>query len=386
MKIALISNFVYPYRIDPTGKIAYTLAKNLAKKGHNVTVFSKCVSIKKIRNDKIESVNYCGIRSIISVTGRDFKTIIKNNNFFSKFILWIFFLFTYILRKINEKRFNEHEKFINKINKINNDLKYDLLIIFAGDFELIDIVKRKIIKAKKNILYATDDWTLFTNNQKDFEMQINVLFDCIYAMEAVYNNVIIDKDKFRKLSPLFEIDKETQRFTNKSKRPLGAYFGTLGRERTSDLFFNKIEKLTEQNDFIFYTSDIEQLNQIKKQEIQISGYVAKKEYQSALAKADFLIILDNHGKYRNFIPSKIYEYIGTRKPILFFYYEENSLGYKVMQPYDLVLFINLNKKNDTDSLNYFIENNFRKNSKKGLYDIYPDCSPEIFINKMIGDL
>ena len=35
---------------------------------------------------------------------------------------------------------------------------------------------------------------------------------------------------------------------------------------------------------------------------------------------------------------------------------------------------------------YFIENNFRKNSKKGLYDIYPDCSPEIFINKMIGDL
>lgn len=386
MKIVIISNFVYPYQNDPTGKMAHILANNLVLNGHDVTVFSKCASIRNVQKDNFNGAKYYGIKDLNSIYGQSLASILKKHNFFYSLILSILYFFSFIKRKIFRNHFNDNSKFIKYIHKITGDEKYDLAILFAGNFGLIDIfLKNKIIAGKK-ILYATDDWSTITNDQETFEKNISNTFDLIYSFYGVYKNLKFNNSKFKLCFPLVEIDHRTRLFTSKKNRPIISYFGVIHKERYSKELVNFLLKMAEKNDFVFYTINKNLIKQIRNPNIKATNYLDGDKYISAVSYTDFLLVIDNKDRLERFIPSKIFEYMATQKPILFLYYNETSPGLLTMKKYDNVYYVNLNREYDIKSINDFIFRNFRKISKIELYDIYPYCSAKNFIDKMKDDL
>ena len=71
------------------------------------------------------------------------------------------------------------------------------------------------------------------------------------------------------------------------------------------------------------------------------GYVNQKEALLAIYEANFLISIGNRNT--DMIPSKIFEYMSTGKPIIHFYKSENDSCLTYLQKYPLTLLINENE-------------------------------------------
>lgn len=74
--------------------------------------------------------------------------------------------------------------------------------------------------------------------------------------------------------------------------------------------------------------------------IQLHGVVSSAEAERAIRAADFLVNIDNTTKMQ--VPSKIFEYISTGKPVINFYYNEDSptLAYLERYPNCVNIFLN----------------------------------------------
>lgn len=80
--------------------------------------------------------------------------------------------------------------------------------------------------------------------------------------------------------------------------------------------------------------------------IQLHGVVPSAEAERAIRAADFLVNIDNTTKMQ--VPSKIFEYISTGKPVINFYYNEDSPTISYLERYPNCVNIYLNGDPDAE--------------------------------------
>lgn len=88
------------------------------------------------------------------------------------------------------------------------------------------------------------------------------------------------------------------------------------------------------------------------------GSVSRDLLFSALNSADYLLNIGNH--LENQVPSKLFEYMATGKPIIHYYTLVQDTCLPYLNKYGLSLAINLREEGGIDSLNDFVSNNMNK--------------------------
>ena len=130
--------------------------------------------------------------------------------------------------------------------------------------------------------------------------------------------------------------------------------------RNSDSLKRLIENLWERNDDLNFhilggRFDVSKYNNELKSRILFYGNVTKEKALRAINSADVLINISNNSLTQ--IPSKIYEYISTGKPIINIYSIDDDLCVSILNNYPLSLSVNvadLSKVETLEKINGFI--------------------------------
>lgn len=112
--------------------------------------------------------------------------------------------------------------------------------------------------------------------------------------------------------------------------------------------------------------------------IRLWGIVPSYEAEQKRKSADILVNIDNTSVAQ--VPSKVFEYMCTGKPLINFYFNENSICLEYLKMYPLCLNINLNTENDNDFKRKFEEFCRQSKGKKVPFEeikmIFEKCTPE----------
>ncbi|MPN32204.1 hypothetical protein SDC9_179680 [bioreactor metagenome] len=82
--------------------------------------------------------------------------------------------------------------------------------------------------------------------------------------------------------------------------------------------------------------------------IKACGYVSEKELEKAIGQADFLISIGN--EISEMIPSKIFMYMATGKPIVHFYSQSNDVCISYFKKYPAALLLNQHEKVELNAI------------------------------------
>lgn len=143
--------------------------------------------------------------------------------------------------------------------------------------------------------------------------------------------------------------------TNKRSDSLNLFYaGTFyGKYRSPNKLLEILDKLAD-NSLAFHvygtrigvlSSDFSSANVVE------HGRVSKGESTAAMYSSDILVSFGND--IPNQTPSKIYDYISSRKPIIHFYYTEEDACLRLLEPYPNKLIISNHVEVDQNLLNSF---------------------------------
>lgn len=153
--------------------------------------------------------------------------------------------------------------------------------------------------------------------------------------------------------------------------------------RPPEKVINIIAEIKSHNIFFDFFGDGQNLilqskiyNNIKER-IKLHGVVSSQEAECARIKADILLNIDNTSSA--LVPSKIFEYISTGKPIINFYFTKDSYTLRYFEKYPLCLNIYLFDQPDENAklIELFIERNKHKRIDfETIKNIYFKNTPE----------
>lgn len=124
-----------------------------------------------------------------------------------------------------------------------------------------------------------------------------------------------------------------------------------------------------------------------KNRILLHGVITSEEAEKERVKADFLVNIDNTSTV--LVPSKIFEYISTGKPIINFYFSKESQTLKYLEKYPLCINIYLydDYKNNAVLIDDFIRNHQDERiSFDTIRNIYWENTPECVSEQLINIL
>jgi hypothetical protein len=120
--------------------------------------------------------------------------------------------------------------------------------------------------------------------------------------------------------------------------------------------------------------------------IQSCGYVKVDELNSAIARSDYLISIGN--KSTDMIPSKIFMYMSTLKPIIHFYLQDHDVCNNYLQKYPSALLCDLRDSVEKNlyKLNCFLDRsqNEHEIKFKDIANIFPQNTPEYSSSLILG--
>lgn len=170
----------------------------------------------------------------------------------------------------------------------------------------------------------------------------------IYALPEIFIGDKIINDYKEKLVH-FRIPYIKQRdVLNKQKEQCIVYAGSfVKRIREPEPVFRILvevsKRLSSNSLFIFYVRNKEafsEYTELSGGRIRFDSFVKREELYNVLSSSSMLINIGNADCAQ--IPSKTIEYISFRKPILFFYYDENDSSLEYMNSYPDVCMVNVN--------------------------------------------
>lgn len=329
-----MTNGFYP-EISPRSFRATELAKEFAKRGHDVTVISKMRDY-----DYSEFLSEFGFKLKMWVnkpTTSCFESDLQYLNRFAhivKRILALLFEYPGIKDMFKVK------------NMIKNEANYDIMISFAVPYPVH--WGTALARSEKNIIaecWVADCGDPYMGDRLDtfrhpfYFKYLEKLFcrraDYITipvqsAIQAYYpefhNKIVIIPQGFE-----FNLDLDAVELKN--PYPTFAYAGRfLKTIRDPVPLLNYLVKIKSDFRFYVYTDQPELLQGFKSQlgeKLIISGFIDRDELMSQLSKMDFLINFDNNSM-RN-VPSKLIDYAIANRPVL-------NIG-KPFNPEDLDSFI-----------------------------------------------
>lgn len=233
-----------------------------------------------------------------------------------------------------------------------------------------------------------------------WENQLLVCFDKIFLMcssKVHHQRYSIDESWYKKSIyvdiPLF-IPKKLSKKTNNDVIKM-VFLGTLAENiRTPYYFLKVLSKTTQPLEFIVagknYCKDIKQYCKSPMVKIHELGNLPHEEVVEIIEAADVLVNFGNINS--NLVPSKIFEYMSTGKPIISTFLTESDSSMHYLQQYQNVLFLDEREKDCSGQilkLDKFIKNidsmKVDFNKLKELFKLnMPDTFIEYFYNEEIS--
>ena len=122
-----------------------------------------------------------------------------------------------------------------------------------------------------------------------------------------------------------------------------------------------------------------------KEKIKLWGNISSQKADQVRKSADILINIDNTSLLQ--VPSKIFEYMCTGKPIINFYFNENSSCLEYLRQYPLCLNINLasQSENEFDKKfeEFYINNIGKRMPFEKIKSIFKSCTPEYVADQFL---
>ncbi|RPA60682.1 hypothetical protein EF384_04350 [Aerococcus agrisoli] len=234
----------------------------------------------------------------------------------------------------------------------------------------------------------------------NWEKRFYSIADKILLMKSHENFHKMNRyDKFRNKMEFVDIPLLTNRFNTKlnnqeaSKSIKIIYTGGLDSNRRNPQsaleIFGKLIKQNIQLDF-YSRGDCESL--IKEFEKKTSGKIARRgliSHEDSLVKireSNFLLSIGNSNS--DMIPSKIFEYMASGKPIIHFYKFEGDSSNPYLKKYPLALLINENDDEKTNlmKIDKFMKANWNNRVEyDAIKEIFKRNTPEYTVDKILSN-
>lgn len=403
MNFLLLTGPYYPHR-SPVSNCINPYIEELLK-NHNVTLV--CPSTSFGLNPLV-----CDNLEIIYITNwwNTARYNEKKYGIFASVIIWLVRIIGVIhsLWAFPTRHNWMRTKFLHVITSILNKGNTDVVISMSdptcAHLAVLDYFERYGKKVRW-ITYSTDPYTfnnaIYQNvlfkriryvRNFNYEKRIYQTCDTCIFTEQLYEKCLrefdIPKDKSLVLPYIFP---ETNRIKNsiiKDNQLVVVYAGALNKViRSPKGMMANICKINDVYFNLYVSGDCNSiLDSYKRDNIHISGLLSRDEYEKTIVEADILINLGNSNSLQS--PSKFFELLSLGKPILNFYYNEDS-NYKIVEQYPLGLNIN-NKEVVPEKIHRFCINmkdkciSFDEIKKLFPSHVFENCYAE-FYKKLLND-
>ena len=405
-KILFVTGNYYP-DISATGVCIDNVASYFIKKNWYVSVISKRNSLLW---NKYENINE---KKIYRIDVNFYERVVQNI-----FLKIVYKLFSNIINLVllpiwPIKSIKIIKRYVKQIRTLNKREQFDF-IVFAINPPfcllvnyILKVKYKNEIKAKTVVYYLDmlmeECHSKFLNKEKtnnriyNLERKTLPMFEMVFFSDShkdIYNDErydFIQKRYFIGL-PSLMVDclYENNKDTNNCEILNLVYAGSIGKEnRNPDLIIEFFKRLCKEKkikvNLNFYGKILDgykfhtyQDNFIK---INHGGCLSRTEMIEKYKKADFLLNIDNVNQ--NIIPSKIYELISMKKPILNFTIYNNSIIDYYLEKYKYFISVKYDKfsKKEIENVKEFLEEN--RNVKIDSLEIlndYIENTPESFFS------
>lgn len=389
---------------DANINIGKIVSNELITSGHKVYMLGKYESKVITQIQFSDNINY---RYIETNKYQKERRIIDNDKkreyFLSDVFKKISFIPKYILEKIKQRKILDN--YVRKIEEICKKEEIDVAIAISIPFITSIALASANIKSKKVIYQLDPHFSHYKNKMKRKILREEI--DVINSVDVlVVTRLIYHDNKTNKLSPyvfkMCPIDFPNIRPLLKTKdinniifdkRYINCIFvGNLYRDIRSADYLLRVFKEMKNDRLILHCiggGDTEQLYDFKEilgERLIIHGVVNYERAINAMIDADILINIGN--TISNQMPSKIFDYINTGKPILNFVKINNcpTLEYTIKYPLCLNIFESRKLTNDViqEIEDFCIENKGYQIDYDLIKRIYNDCTVGVVVNKLMN--
>ncbi|ELA97848.1 glycosyltransferase family protein [Enterococcus faecium] len=318
-----------------------------------------------------------------------------------------------IIDKINRKiNFNYFDTsiYLSIIDVLNDTLKNDYDKFIAVTYEEALALKNSSIEQEKKCILLLEKIPyvnkikkiLFKEkiieNQTNFFSSYNKIFclnDVIeelseYIPLSITNRIVSIKHPMIKKVNI-DLIRENNNIDDSTIRFL--YGGGLDKvQRNPEKIVQIINMMAQRRKVLFeifsYGNYQKKLTKIKKYYdfLRISPPINSDQFKIKMVNSDFLISIGN--KETDIIPSKIFDYISSQKPIIHFAQTDDDKYFKILKNYPYAIVLNINRLEDAKKeLLDFIDNYKDKQIPfEFIKNIFKDYTPEYVSEKIYKSL
>lgn len=400
---------------DANINIIRTLSNELMCYGHKVYMLGNCNAKGILEIRSTDNINYRFIDIYKKGKGtiKEYKLSSDNKikNIFKVAFKGMQYLEKYLNAKISQRQIMK--SYINSIEEVCNDEKIDAAIAVSFPFTTSMALRSTNIKCKKIIYQLDPHFSNYKNRKKRKRLKEEI--DAIKGVDLLLvTRLMINENRNNELSPylnkMYPIDFPNIKPLIKKESISNITFiddyincvfvGNLYNDIRNPEYLMRLLLATKNSMIILHCiggGDTEQLYDFKEilgDRLKIYGVVEPDQAINAMLNADVLINIGN--TITNQMPSKIFDYISTGKPIVNICKLDNcpTLEYTRKYPLCLNIFESEGLTDDVVELfaKYCIENKGKRIFSSKIEEIYHDCTADVvgkqfldIINEVMGD-
>ena len=407
----MITRQYFPHG-DATSNVVHNLAKELLNRDIDVSVMALTSRIEDVEVRNWEGVLIQNIYTPCSIDREQIKSEWKKH-----FLRTVYATGQRAYSAIRGKLANDGRKltinpsFENTLKKhileYQDRMKVDLCIATLMPIEasaaLMEACKKDVIVSIYQLdTYWNNDWlpAKYQNQRKQYEKHLIECADYIVTTPLIkqVDDVMFSESSAKIISAEFPLvisdDQQYEEYYSDHKIHC-VYLGRLYKGvRPPELVvktISKIDKIGAQ--FDFYGTGQHLISMMPENErndeiIQLHGAVSSAEAKRIQNTADFLVNIDNTTIMQ--VPSKIFDYVSTGKPIINFYFNDDSPTLQYLKRYPNCISINVYGDLDSEAkkLEVFIQSSRKVqipfSEVKRLYEANtPEYVADLFISKYL---
>lgn len=366
----------YP-KASPSGNLILPLAKKISEKN-----YVKVVSLGE-KKEEIKLNNNLVCETIVSEPISVYKNRINR-------------LLVRIKKNYYDKSiFKTFSEYLNS----NEVEKFDVVIAVTYE-EMLALAHNQLIKTEKKRIFMLEKFfynnELWINKQKEIEKNLLENIKTVYALP-------IAAKYLKKRFPLREyivldhpmVTNNTSDKCIKNPVPIILYGGGIDRKQRNPIeilnLFNEVNKITDLKIKFFTYGNMQiDLKEYSSENLffESNTSISLDAYRKELVNSDFLLSIGN--KESDIVPSKLFDYVSTGKPIIHFSYHDDDPYYRYLKKYTPSLIINmnnftLNKNFEVKKIVNFIEINkdgYNNMKFEDILEALPECTPEYVANQI----
>lgn len=385
---------------DANINIGKIVSNEMINRGHEVYMLGKCNSALIPKNQFTEYIHFRYIET--NESKNDIKTIcndMQSKSFMKKIFIRIQ---KYMVEKVKTKRILR--KYVQEIEGLCKEKAIDVAISINSPFITSIALSKAKIKSRK-IVYQLDPYFahyILNKKRKKLKQEIEV----IEKVDSLFvTKLILDENKNNELSPyvfkMYPIDFPNIRPLVESKNLENIKFnnnyincvfiGNIYKDIRNPDYVLRVFNTMENNKIVLHWiggGDIEQLYELKEtigDRLVIHGVVDNEKAINAMLNADILINIGN--TIANQMPSKIFDYISSGKPIINFVKMNNCPTLEFTKKYPLCLNVFESSKLTNVIIkeieDFCTESKGKQIDFSLIKEIYNDCTCEVVVNKFL---